>query len=330
MSSAPFFTLAIPTFNRAEMLRPCLESLVRQSFKDFEIIVADNASTDGTPAVVKAIADPRVKYCRHAKNIGGFLNLIFASQQGQGQVIIIHQDDDFLHHEFLQRCHDCMSRDPGISVYGTAALAGNAVTGYTSRVQPDLSGQGRTDYPLHDEPLVLDGRRMAARFLVSHFINHPAIAFRRSVLEQVGGYCADGSCFGDLVTIPKVMSAGKVGYDPRIGGVGQVHATQLSKTMTKQERAAWAGKSFRLQVEIMEKWVPGWEALLASELAALPTPDFFHMLKDTVGFDAPQSFVRILWQKCLDDYHSRLKLARKLGSRIGIKNTARLLLRMAD
>ena len=57
MTSPPFFSVVIPTFNRAEKLRCALESLAGQTFKDFEVIVCDDGSSDHTPAVVSSFTE---------------------------------------------------------------------------------------------------------------------------------------------------------------------------------------------------------------------------------------------------------------------------------
>jgi len=324
----PFFSIVIPTYNRSAYLAECLACLRRQTFNDYEIIVVDNASTDDTGRTVAAAQDGRIQYIRHAENLGGFRNLLFAAGQGSGEFLIIHQDDDYLHADFLQRCHSCVDQDDGIVVYGTATWRGSADGGYKGDVERDLSGR-RTDYPLLDKPLILDGRRMAAYYMVAHFINHPAIALRRSALAQVRGYCADPDCFADLVTIPAVMSVGRVAYDPRIGGLSRIHAGQLSNHMGKQQRATRATRTFRLQVETLERSVPGWEGILEEETARISIQKLFPILKDAVGFDAPPGLVKILWRKCVREIPGRGRLMRKLCSRIGFKNSIRLLRRVA-
>jgi hypothetical protein len=327
MQPTPFFTVAIPTFNRAERLRACLQSLTAQSFSDFEIIVVDNASPDETEATVRSLGDPRIRYIRHKENIGPFRNLIFSSTTGTGEFLVIHQDDDWLHRDFLARCHACVSRDDSVAVYGAATLAGEPRSGYSGRVEPDFSGQARGDYALRDEPVVAHGASLAVRYLVSHFINHPAIAFRRQTLAAVGGYCSEPGCYGDLVTIPTVMSAGRVAYDPRFGGAATVHAQQVSRNVGKRERADLTRRTFQLQIEALNRRVPDWPERLRTELGNLPLVTHLHLLKDAVGFNAPTEFIRQLWHPLIGSGQGRGKLLRKTCSRIGIRNTLRLLWR---
>ena len=76
MPAAPTLHIGMPVYNGAKWIQESIEYLLNQSFKDFELIIADNASTDGTETICRGIAerDPRVRYHRHTSNIGVFRN----------------------------------------------------------------------------------------------------------------------------------------------------------------------------------------------------------------------------------------------------------------
>lgn len=67
---SPFFSVVIPTFNRADKLKRTLDSVLVQSFADFEVLVMDDGSTDGTRTMIESVTDPRVRY-EWASNSGG-------------------------------------------------------------------------------------------------------------------------------------------------------------------------------------------------------------------------------------------------------------------
>lgn len=96
MATYPFFSIVIPTFNRAADLQFALYCLLHQDFKDFEIVISDNCSTDNTPAVIRAIKDKRIRYVKMKKNTVFSLNLKNAIKYARGQYIFFHSDDDFL------------------------------------------------------------------------------------------------------------------------------------------------------------------------------------------------------------------------------------------
>jgi glycosyltransferase involved in cell wall biosynthesis len=95
MIKKPFFSIAIPTYNRAQYLHVAIESLLLQTYKNFEIIISDNFSIDNTKEIVKSFKDPRIKYYRNNSNIGVLLNVRKAIDLSHGKYILLHGDDDF-------------------------------------------------------------------------------------------------------------------------------------------------------------------------------------------------------------------------------------------
>ena len=89
----PRVTAVITTFNRAEFLRPAVQSVLGQTFRDLELLVLDNSSTDSTQAVVQQFDDPRMRYIRHAPlTIGGARNE--ALRHATGEFVAYLDDDD--------------------------------------------------------------------------------------------------------------------------------------------------------------------------------------------------------------------------------------------
>ncbi|MCK4851907.1 MAG: glycosyltransferase family 2 protein, partial [Candidatus Omnitrophica bacterium] len=62
MMKQPFFSVIIPTFNRKPFLRKCINSVLEQSYDNFEIIVIDDGSSDGTEELVTSCGDKRINY----------------------------------------------------------------------------------------------------------------------------------------------------------------------------------------------------------------------------------------------------------------------------
>lgn len=94
--SEPLVSIMVPAFNSAATIGETLSSLTAQTYRNLEITVADNASTDGTREAVLAFAkaDPRVKYTRHAENIGAEGNFSYCLRQGRGEYTAIFHADD--------------------------------------------------------------------------------------------------------------------------------------------------------------------------------------------------------------------------------------------
>ena len=96
MKKKPFFSVVIPTYNRAADLKIAVNSILMQDFDDYEIIISDNASTDNTEKICKSFCDNRIKYLRNNVNIGFNRNLYKVIKVAKGQYVFMLGDDDFI------------------------------------------------------------------------------------------------------------------------------------------------------------------------------------------------------------------------------------------
>lgn len=111
---APRVSVGIPTWNRAELLRKCIASVVDQTLHDIEIWVFDNASTDHTPDVVASFNDPRIHYVRNSENLGNQPNSTKAMRAGSAGYHILLFDDDYLLPTCLERKARYLDEHPDV------------------------------------------------------------------------------------------------------------------------------------------------------------------------------------------------------------------------
>src|SRR5688572_28922385 len=67
---SPVISVLISTYNRSNLLRRAIDSVLMQDFRDFELVIIDDCSTDDTPQVVASFTDPRIRYIRNESNVG--------------------------------------------------------------------------------------------------------------------------------------------------------------------------------------------------------------------------------------------------------------------
>jgi len=93
---APIVSIGMPVYNGDKTLKSALDSLLKQSFTNFEIIISDNASTDGTKEICLSYAknDMRIRYIRQEKNIGAINNFKFVLEQAVGKYFMWAAADD--------------------------------------------------------------------------------------------------------------------------------------------------------------------------------------------------------------------------------------------
>jgi glycosyltransferase involved in cell wall biosynthesis len=117
-SAHPTVTFGVPVYNAERYLDAALESVRAQTFEDFEIIVSDNASTDGTEEICRrhARVDPRVRYVRNPRNLGVARNFNNLFRLSAGKYFKWAPHDDLLAPEFLERCVEALDTDPGAAI----------------------------------------------------------------------------------------------------------------------------------------------------------------------------------------------------------------------
>lgn len=93
----------IVTYNREKYLVQSIQSVLSQSYKNFNLYILDNCSTDNTQEAVKDIADERLHYIRHTKNIGAWGNIQWAFEHSQSKYFVVFHDDDIMKHNFIQQ-----------------------------------------------------------------------------------------------------------------------------------------------------------------------------------------------------------------------------------
>ena len=100
----PLVTIGMPIFNSAATLRAAINSLLGQSFVDFELIISDNNSSDESSAICEEYAknDSRIKYIKQLNNIGPYLNFKYVYDRGVGRYFLWAAGDDVRSSDFLE------------------------------------------------------------------------------------------------------------------------------------------------------------------------------------------------------------------------------------
>lgn len=94
MTSIHRVSVVIPTFNRAHLLLRAVQSVLNQTFTDFELIIVDDASTDNTQEVVESFGDLRIRYIKHEQNKGGGASRNTGIEAARGEFIAFLDSDD--------------------------------------------------------------------------------------------------------------------------------------------------------------------------------------------------------------------------------------------
>ena len=167
ITRSPRVTVALPVYNGGEYLAAAIESVLHQSFQDFEFVISDNASTDGTEEICRSAAsrDARVRYVRHPQNRGASWNHNHLVDLARGELFNWVGADDLNRPEFLARCVTALDEIP------------EAVLAYPRTVAIDEDGNTLYEYSpgwelRQDDP----GERLRSVILKGgHWVNADAL-----------------------------------------------------------------------------------------------------------------------------------------------------------
>jgi glycosyltransferase involved in cell wall biosynthesis len=106
-------TVGLPVYNGERFLRPKLDSIIKQTYKEFELVISDNASNDATEKICREYMDKdnRIKYFRQEKNMGVTRNFEFVLEKASGDYFMWTGVDDMLLPEFIEKNIQSLNND---------------------------------------------------------------------------------------------------------------------------------------------------------------------------------------------------------------------------
>lgn len=176
VDDSPLVTVLMPVFNGEKYLAEAIESILHQTFRDFEFLIIDDGSIDGTAEILHryALQDKRIRLHHHQTNQGLIAALNKGLELARGKFIARMDQDDVSLPERLAKQVDFLETNPEIGVLGTLVQI--------------MDGSGNISYTWpyftqHD----------ALRWCLCFFnpIMHPAVMMRREIVERAGGYSSD-------------------------------------------------------------------------------------------------------------------------------------------
>ncbi len=144
----PIVSVVIPTYNRAHLLPRALDSLLKQTLQDFEVIVVNDASTDETANILKEYQkkSKKIKVVTHKENKGVSISRNDGNKKAKGKYITILDSDDYAMPNFLEKTVSFMEKHPEVTI-GVPAKAG-----YYEKKELGLYDQNLFSwhYPVHN------------------------------------------------------------------------------------------------------------------------------------------------------------------------------------
>ncbi len=192
----PLVSVVMPVYNRATLVGEAIESILAQTFTDFELIIVDDASQDNSAEIIRAYAarDARIRCVMLEQNTGesGARNRGF--KVARGEFVACMDDDDVSLPERLEKQVDFLRAHPEVGVVGTEAMITDAQLN-----------------PLQIYGIPTSHARIAYDMLqMGNCITGPAMMMRRAIVEACGGYDESLSRSPDIELLARLIPRTRV------------------------------------------------------------------------------------------------------------------------
>jgi len=177
MNIQPLVSIIIPTWNRKDDLVRCLESVQKLDYKNKEVIIVDNASTDGTVSLLRELSLP-VKVIRNPKNLGASLAKNQGARLSCGDFLwFLDSDTEILNNDCLRQMILILQNDPAIAMVGGDIIEEKGQRKYKLSKAARF-GMGTTELKKEDDFSLVE----------ANFITTANCLIRRDVFFQIGGF----------------------------------------------------------------------------------------------------------------------------------------------
>lgn len=240
----PLVSVIVPGFNHARFLETRLTSIAEQSFKDFELILLDDASTDGSREIFRRFAGLRAcTLVLNDENSGSaFRQWAKGIRHAKGKYIWIAESDDVAAPEFLESMVELLEQYPGCGF----AYCNSLKVDVTGRSLGVITESFSESAPLHwESSYVASGREELKRFMLleNTIPNASAVVFRRSIYDAAGGVDETMKLSADWKLWGSIMAISDVAYSATLLNQFRCHDQSV-----RASRKAWPGLAEDLSV----------------------------------------------------------------------------------
>jgi len=178
----PAVSIIVPCYKLAHLLPQCVDSILKQDYKNFEVLIMDNCSPDNTPEIAASFNDPRVKHIRNETNLGHVRNFNKGIALARGKYVWVISADDLLRSpSALGRYVDVMERNPNVGFVFCRAveLHGGREGGIHS-----WSNCGESD-------CIWDDMTFFLRIIEADCIVMSSVMMRKECVDRIGAFPLD-------------------------------------------------------------------------------------------------------------------------------------------
>jgi glycosyltransferase involved in cell wall biosynthesis len=232
-SNPPRVSVGLPVYNGDRFLSEAIESLLAQTFHDYEIIISDNGSTDCTEEICRSYAerDDRIRYYRNKENRGATYNYVRVFKLSRGGYFKWATHDDLHAPQFLEKCVEVLDRDPSVCLCYPRAV----------KINDERQTVGTFSYGVDTQRPQLIWPQERLRAILWLNIGAPAIygVIRSDVLRKTAGF--GGTHAADQVLIAELALYGRLHEIPEALFIHREHSHRsVHENPSHHDMVVWA------------------------------------------------------------------------------------------
>jgi len=222
----PLVSIITPTYNHEKFIGQCIESVIKQTFRDWEMIIVDDGSSDRTSEIIKQFSDPRIQYIRQ-EHLGPFkLGITYnkALALARGEFIAVLEGDDYWPSYKLEKQIPYFNNKDIILTYGKCPH----VNKHNKIIMKEWKNSF-TDDIRNNRPI---GNIFKAFLTLQGFIWPVTVMIRRDALSKIGGFIhrPDIPCV-DFMTWTRLALEGEFKDIPQVMGYRRIHPAAITMNL---------------------------------------------------------------------------------------------------
>jgi glycosyltransferase involved in cell wall biosynthesis len=218
----PLISICMPNYNYGTYIKEAIESILSQTYSNFELIIVDDASTDNSAEIIKSFNDPRIKLHRNPSNIFMFPTINKAIKQAKGEIIAVIHSDDLYEKTFLEEIVKSYNEYPDKKVFITGVNFYHSESNYKIPWHPYKSGGIKSQ----KEVLLI----LANYNNIGNGVN---VAIHKDCIDKVGFFTETYKYIGDFDYWLRLAEEYDFVYIPKILANYRIHDSNITHSLVK-------------------------------------------------------------------------------------------------
>lgn len=232
-------SVIMPVYNGETYLREALDSILGQTYTDFEFIIIDDASDDGTAALLDTYTDKRIVRLRNEKNRGNYPSRNSGLACAKGKYVCVMDADDIAYPERFQKQWDYLESHPHLLAVGSRFRFSDSYL----------------------RPIPLTSEEIRLYLLEENCFLHSSLMIRTSALKRLGGYREEFVYSADYDLMCRLSLLGDIENMPDLLMTYRWHPSQISQRCSRKQRECAALIRQQYQLAFIDRYKTGQQPL---------------------------------------------------------------------